>query len=217
MASHQRAKLQAIADGAVIAGVRQFRLGNASENIVREAVSNFVRASADGSIGAVTVDPAADAKARTASATLSANVRTYVLHILGRHYSAVKVSASAKLASGAPVCVLGLDPDKSGTINLEKKAVLNAPGCAVYSNSKKPDGLRSKDVGSLTAAFICTAGGKVSDKVGAFAPAPAHGLPRPLRSIAHASAACVGGAASRPGCLSTAQRSISRPAPTAVA
>ncbi len=184
-ASNQRAKLQAIADGAVMAGVRQFRLGNASDGLVREAVSSFVRASADRNLGTVTVEPVADAKARTVSATLSTNIQTYVLHIIGKHYSAVSVTASAKLSGGAPVCVLGLDPEKNGTITLERNAVLSAPGCAIYSNSRKPDGIRSKDAGSLTANFICSAGGKVSDKAGAFAPTPRTDcpvLPDPLRS-----------------------------------
>ena len=184
-ASNQRAKLQAIADGAVTAGVRQFRLGNASESVVREAVNSFVRASIDAGMGTVSVDPVADGKARTVSATLSTTIPTYVMHIVGKHYNSVTVKAAARLAGGAPVCVLGLETDKSGTINLEKDAQLNAPGCAVYSNSKKPDGLRSKDVGSLTANFICSAGGKVSDKVGAFSPTPRTDCPvltDPLRT-----------------------------------
>ncbi len=184
-ASNQRSKLQAIADGAVTAGVRQFRLGNASEGIVKEAVNSFVRASIDPALGTVVVDATADAKARTVSATLSATVPTYFMHLIGRQYSAVSAKATAKLAGGAPVCVLGLDTDRSGTINLEKNALLNAPSCAIYSNSKKPDGLRSKDAGSLTASFICSAGGKVSDKVGAFSPSPRTDCPvllDPLRS-----------------------------------
>ncbi len=171
-ASNQRAKLQAIADGAVTAGVRQFRLGNASEAIVEEAVKSFVRAASDASLGSVAIDADADAKARTVSTTLSASVPTYVMHLVNRQFSAVSVKASAKLAGGAPVCVLGLDTNQSGTIHLEKDALLNAPNCAIYSNSKKPDGLKSKDAGSLTASFICSAGGKVSDKVGAFSPTP---------------------------------------------
>ncbi len=171
-ASNQRAKLQAIADGAVTAGVRQFRLGNASELIVQEAVKGFVRAASDASLGIVVVDTVADAKARTVSASLSTTVPTYVMHLVGRQFNAVSVKATAKLAGGAPVCVLGLDMNESGTIHLEKNALLNAPNCAIYSNSKKPDGLKSKDAGSLTASFICSAGGKVSDKVGAFSPTP---------------------------------------------
>ncbi len=184
-ASNQRAKLQAIADGAVMAGVRHFRLGNASESVVRETVSGFVQASADRGFGTVMVEPIADAKTRTVSATLTANIPTYLIHIIGKHYSAVSVKASAKLAGGAPVCVLGLERDKNGVINLEKSAVLSAPGCAIYSNSRKPDGLRSKDTGSLKASFICSAGGKVADKFGAFDPTPRTDCPvlsDPLRS-----------------------------------
>ncbi len=184
-ASNQRAKLQAIADGAVMAGVRHFRLGTASESVVRETVSGFVQASADKVIGTVTVEPMADAKARTVSATLTANIPTYLIHIIGKQYSSVSVKASAKLAGGAPVCVLGLDEEKNGVINLEKSAVLSAPGCAIYSNSRKPDGLRAKDTGALKASFICSAGGKVADKSDAFAPAPRTDcpvLPDPLRS-----------------------------------
>jgi Flp pilus assembly protein TadG len=182
--SNQRAKMQAVVDGAVMAGVRQFRLGNASESVVQESVRSFVQASLDTAPGAMTVSALADANARTVSATLAASVPTYFLHFVGGQFTAVSVKASAKLAGGAPVCVLGLDTDRSGTINLERSAVLSAPGCAIYSNSKKPDGLRSKEAGSLTASFICSAGGKVSDKFSAFSPTPRTDcpvLPDPLR------------------------------------
>ncbi len=96
-----------------------------------------MRAAGDASLGTVVVDTVADAKTRSVSATLSTTVPTYIMHFVGRQFNAVSVKASAKLAGGAPVCVLGLDINASGTINLEKDALLNAPNCAIYSNSKK--------------------------------------------------------------------------------
>ncbi len=184
-ASNQRAKLQAVADGAVMAGARQFRLGNTPESVVHDTVRSFIQANLATSAGATTIEASADAKARTVTATLAAPVPTYIMHLVGRQFTAISVKASAKLAGGAPVCVLGLDAERSGTIDLERNAVLSAPNCAIYSNSKRPDGLRSRGGGSLKASFICSAGGRVADRSGSFSPTPRTDcpvLPDPLRT-----------------------------------
>lgn len=184
-ASSQRSKLQAVADAAVIAAVREFRLGNASEGNVRQAVIAHARASLGGGMNDLSVTPVADSKARSVTAKLTAHVPTYLLHYVGRQFTAVSVQASAKLSGGVPVCVLGLDLDANGTIELDKDAELSAPGCAVYSNSKKPDGIKVKDQGLLSAHFICSAGGKIGSKDGSFAPTPKTDCPvlsDPLRS-----------------------------------
>src|SRR5581483_1490162 len=71
------------------------------------------------------------------------------------------------------------------TVGLEKDALLTAPGCLVYSNSKNSKGISARKNSVLKAGFICSAGGKVSDKDGNFAPTPATDcpvMPDPLAS-----------------------------------
>ncbi len=60
---------------------------------------------------------------------------------------------------GAPVCAVALNQTDSSTIDLEKQARVQAPGCAVYSNSKAANGLDARDNATLASAFTCSAGG----------------------------------------------------------
>jgi Flp pilus assembly protein TadG len=185
-ASNQRFRLQAVADSAAIAGAREFRLGNTNEKVIRDAMVSYAKAGLGDHADQVTIDPAADATARTASVTLSAQPLTYIIHFFRSERSLpVKVTASARMTGGSPICVVGLEVAQNQTVELEKTAKLSAPGCAVYSNSKKSDGLVAKNSASMVANFICSAGGKEAGGAGSFMPTPRTDcpvLPDPLLS-----------------------------------
>lgn len=171
-ASSERSRLQSVADAAALAGARQFRLGNASETIVKEAVVAFAKGSLGADADDTQVVAAADGKLRTATATLSTSVPSYVMQLVGRNATAVKASATARVAGGAPVCVVGLETEENTTVELEKTAKLAAPLCGVYSNSRKPNGLVVRDSALMVANFICSAGGKEASGGGTFLPQP---------------------------------------------
>ncbi len=184
-ASTQRYRLQSIADAAAMAGAREFRLGNASEQVIRNAVANHARAALGDLAATITITTAADVASKSATATLSTRLPTYVMHLAGTNLTDIKASATAKMTGGAPVCVVGLEENENQTIELMKSARLMAPNCAIYSNSKKPNGLLAQDSASMTANFICSAGGKSSPGPGSFSPTPRTDcpvLPDPLRS-----------------------------------
>ncbi|MGZ3408767.1 MAG: pilus assembly protein [Xanthobacteraceae bacterium] len=97
----------------------------------------------------------------------------------------VSASATAKLSSGLPLCLIGLDLKAPATIGLEKDALLTAPGCLVYSNSKSPKGISAMSNSILKAGFICSAGGKAANSNINFTPQPATDcpvMPDPLAS-----------------------------------
>ncbi len=184
-ASTQRFRLQSIADAAAMAGAREFRLGNASEQVIKDSVANHARAALGDLAASTTVASAADVVNKSATAMLTGTVRTYVMHLTGTQLTTVSVKATAKMTGGAPVCVVGLEENANGTIEMDKSARLSAPGCAVYSNSKMPNGLFAKNSATLVANFICSAGGKSSPGPGSFSPTPRTDcpvLPDPLMS-----------------------------------
>ncbi len=156
-ASTQRYRLQSIADAAAMAGAREFRLGNASEQVIKDSVANHARAALGDLVSTTQVTTAADVTNKTASAMLTGSVKTYVMHLTGTLSTTVSVRATAKMTGGAPVCVVGLEENANGTIEMDKSARLSAPGCAVYSNSKMPNGLFAKNSATMVANFICSA------------------------------------------------------------
>ncbi len=171
-ASTQRTRLQGIADASALAAVREFRLGNASSSIIIQAAQNHANSALAGSKETVLVTPSVDTANKTVTVRLTTSVSSFFPGITGRTATEIATTATAKMVGGAPVCVVGLDQNATSTIEMDKSAKLSAPECAVYSNSKKPNGLIAKNSAVMKAAFICSAGGKSSPGPGSFLPDP---------------------------------------------
>jgi hypothetical protein len=88
----------------------------------------------------------------------------------------ISVSSQAHAYGQSRLCVLGLDPSQSDTIKADSSAALNAPQCAVQSNSKDPSGLNVGSGSSLVSTVICTSGGTTGG--GSFTPSPETDCPR---------------------------------------
>ncbi|MGL4397149.1 MAG: TadE/TadG family type IV pilus assembly protein [Hyphomicrobium sp.] len=83
----------------------------------------------------------------------------------------ISTRAVAMVIGKPNICVLGLNPDEGGTISLEQDARVTGKNCAVYSNSSHNNGLKSKNDASMTAAVICSRGGREGGP-GNFSPEP---------------------------------------------
>jgi hypothetical protein len=81
------------------------------------------------------------------------------------------------MVGGAPICVIGLDERSLFSVGLDKNAKLEAPGCAIYSNSRSPFGLYARNRASMRAAFICSAGGREMNGPGTYVPSPQQDCP----------------------------------------
>ncbi len=166
----QKVKMQSVADGAALAAARELRLGNSNNTTATNVAQNYVNAGALGASARFSSSIASDNSSITVN--LSEVVQTYVMKYVNTPSATLHVSATAKVVGGQPICVIGLDASANFTVGLTQSAKLNAPGCSVYSNSTKPNGLFAKNAAVMTAAFICSGGGKAGAGPGSFAPAP---------------------------------------------
>jgi len=183
--SAHRTKLQAVADASALAAAREFRLGNANVTTLNQAAS----AHAGGSLAAqeitAAITPSVDLKGRSIKVTLSSEVPTFLMKYAGSGATRVEAFATARMVGGAPICVIGLDQGGLFAVGLDKDAKLEAPGCAIYSNSKHPLGLFARDRAVMRAAFICSAGGRDINGRGLYFPTPQQDcpvIPDPLAS-----------------------------------
>jgi Flp pilus assembly protein TadG len=177
----QRQNLQNLADGAALAGAAELRLGNANTTTILQVAQNYVNGSGGGL--PITFSGTVSSDKTTFQVSLSETVETLMLHNFAPALVNLSASATAKVVGGAPVCVVGFGTNANFTVGLEKQALLVATNCAVYSNSKKPNGLFAKNSAVLTAAFICSSGGKSGAGPGSFVPTPqtdCPALPDPL-------------------------------------
>lgn len=170
--SEQRQAFQTVADASALAAAREFRLANASPATVQSAAEKFAKVQLAAVKQTATIATSVDLKKFSVTVDVSTVARTNIMHMFGQDMVTVAASATARVLGTASICVVGLETSKNETIYLEKDAKLEAPECAVYSNSTKKDGLKAKENSQLRARFICSAGGSYKDKYDSFMPSP---------------------------------------------
>lgn len=170
--SEQRTAFQAAADASALAAAREFRLANASPTTVQSVAEKFAATSLKAVNHSGTIAATVDIKKMTVTVEINTTARTNIMHMFGTDMVAVGAKATARVLGSASICVIGLEKDKNETIYLEKDAKLEAPECAVYSNSTKAQGLKAMQNSAIRARFICSAGGTYKDKHDSFSPSP---------------------------------------------
>src|SRR5689334_18358285 len=171
-ATLMRAKMQAIADSAALMSARQLQLASSTADKVAAFANSYVASQLSNVTSTVNVDQTA----LTVRIRLTATVDRF-FDVSWMQNMPVGAEATAKLSSGLPLCLLGLDDRAPQTIGLETNALLTAPGCLVYSDSSSPVGLSSKDNAVLKAGYICTVGGKTAATNASFTPQPTTDCP----------------------------------------
>jgi hypothetical protein len=167
-AASERSKMQAVADSAAIAAARELQMARADPEKIAAIARNYVTTQ----ISDAAVGTKVDTQALTVRVDLKKDIEPTIAKVIWPGKIQLTASATAGMSGGLPLCLIGLDTQAAGTIKLEQNALLTAPGCVVYSNSKSSQGLKSMDDAVLKAGFICSAGGKVQTKNTNYSPSP---------------------------------------------
>ena len=169
-AASTRSKMQAVADSAALASVRELQLARTDASRIVAIASNVVSSSMQDAKSSVAVD----FKTMTVRVVVE---KQYTPFVLPAGATLLRATATAKMSGSMPLCLLGLNPSAPGTITLDQSALLTAPGCLVQSNSTNKNGLESLQDAVLHAGMICTAGGKVQTRNANFSPPPTTDCP----------------------------------------
>ncbi len=168
--SAQKTRLQQAADAAALGSAKELylagadvtRIGAAAEAIARSTLGNGTNAAIS-----TAMPPTND----EVTVTIRQDADSVLGAAFGYFDTDLQVTATARVVGGGRLCVMGLDTRGAGTVRLDKNARITAPTCSVYSNSKSTMGLQSMRNASMTAEFICSAGGKLGRKAN-FSPTP---------------------------------------------
>jgi Flp pilus assembly protein TadG len=169
-AASTRSKMQAVADSAALASVRELQLARTDSSRVTVIANNVINSSLQGVTAAINVD----LQAMTVQVVIE---KQYTSLIGMASETTLRVNATAKTSGSMPLCLLGLNPSAPQTINLDHSALLTAPGCLVQSNSDSKQGLESMNSAVVLAGMICTAGGKSQTRNANFSPTPTTDCP----------------------------------------
>lgn len=172
-AASTRTKMQAVADSAALASVRELQLARADASRVTAIANNVVNAS----LADATTEVVVDFQAMTVQVVIKKQHIHFIRTSSATAVTELNVLAKAKMSGSMPLCLLGLDPKAPQTVGLEQSALMTAPGCLVQSNSTSPMGIQSKTNAVLKAGMICSAGGKVQTTGANYSPAPVTDCP----------------------------------------
>jgi Flp pilus assembly protein TadG len=159
MVGIKQAKLQAAADQAAIAAVKQLTIVNYSETSVVNSAKGFADSIINDASINLSVDVAIGAQNDQVKVTLQENWTPFFAHFLNAGITPIVVDATAKLAGKTNLCVLALAPRSAKAIRMDKTAKMLATGCSVYSNSKDAEGVRLDASSEIVASMVCSAGG----------------------------------------------------------
>ncbi len=174
---NQQSSMQAVADSTALAVAKELHLFTEKPTTLEEAGRDKAEAMlAEKGLAGLkhTTGVTVDTKEGVAEVEIVMHANSFLpAEIWGE--SPIRVTADAHTYGDLRLCVLGLDGNADHTVALDKSAQMEAPECAVQSNSISPLGLSASRGSSLTAQFSCSAGGfngNDDDDEGAFEPDP---------------------------------------------
>ncbi len=174
MLIRQKALLQNAADAAATAAAKEFTLIDTSKHdinaMTQAKVEAFMRASGQSTAGSYQVVGRAQLEPLQVSVQATQDYTT-PFGVLRGSASRLSVRSVAQVIGRPHICVLGLEEQEAGTIELWTNARMTAQNCAVYSNSTSSAGIKSKNNAVLSATLICSAGGSDGGK-SSFQPGP---------------------------------------------
>jgi Flp pilus assembly protein TadG len=159
--SSQHQKLQKGADAAALAAASELSISSANETRVTAVAQSVVRSNIPVAEGDSAVDVAATVLANRngVKVVLRQKKKAIMSALVTPTLTDMEVSATATMSGNRKVCIVALETTKSHALDLDGSAKVTANDCAVFSNSKKANGLRVKSASVLSAPFICSAGG----------------------------------------------------------
>lgn len=153
IAGQHKAKLQAAADAAALAGANLDGYDD-ERSAAAESVFEANRPQQ------LPVEMTASPDETGLTVLASAQVRTSFLELLEIDHLSITVDSRAvRLDDGAPICVLALNHTASGALTFAGNTTFVADGCAVHSNSTASNGLTVQGSASIITEDLCSAGG----------------------------------------------------------
>jgi Putative Flp pilus-assembly TadE/G-like len=170
-------QMQAAADSAALAGVKELSLSGANESHIKAVIKTYVADNFGETPGgdgesSLSIKTSIVRSKNTVEVALEKKWVPFFLHFVANGVTPIKVHARAGMMGQRLACVIGLSKLAPPGVQLWKDASLIADGCDVYSNTALPTGLVVSDSATLKASLICVSGGYVALRPSAVVPAP---------------------------------------------
>lgn len=160
--SNQKHQLQGVADRAAIAAAQELIVFKGSDGRVTAVAQSFVKANYTRTSQATSAQIVDDGKA--VKVTITAEPQTFFPGPVAQGVKELTAEATAEIAGGGFVCMVGLSDSEDSTLEMHDKARVTAENCAIYSNSRSSSSLRLHNSARVKADLVCVAGGVTGPK-----------------------------------------------------
>ena len=189
---NSRSTLQSIVDGAALAGAQALRLANATSGTVDQAVASYVASHGGATDSSLTVTSSLTANNTVVTVQGSRLAPSVVNRYVGLINMRVDARAQARAVGNTqPICVIGLDPSQSKTLEVDVARV-QATGCQVVADSIAADGVSITNGAQMQSGRLCASGGAKADSSSSYAPTPQTDCPAIADPLAGLPAPAVG-------------------------
>lgn len=171
---NQKHQVQDIADRTAVSAARELVVAKASDDRVQAVAEVFLQANynlADGKVKAKILNGG-----RAVQVEVSIAPKVFFPGPIGRNAKRPTATATAEIAGGGNVCMIGLDQSRPSTLDMKDNARLTASNCAIYSNSQSKTSLKVHGSAKVKAKLVCVAGG-VGGSKGSVNPKPIEDCP----------------------------------------
>ena len=169
----QRGSLQSIADNAATNAARELTFARPDPNRVAALAVDYAKKLLQDK--APTAVPTAQVIDNNTAVTVQISYQAPLPVPINGQSADIGATATARITGSAPICVVVLEDKAGNALYMQKYARMTGEGCAIYSDSRSPTGIKGQDASKLTAALICSAGGYSGS--GNFNPTPVTDCP----------------------------------------
>jgi len=160
--SNQKHQLQGVADRAAIAAAQELIVFKGTDGRVSAVAQSFVKANYTRTSQVTSAQIVDDGKA--VKVTVVAEPQTFFPGPVAQGVKQLTAEATAEIAGGGFVCMVGLSDTEDSTLEMHDKARVTAEKCAIYSNSRSSSSLRLHNSARVKADLVCVAGGVTGPK-----------------------------------------------------
>jgi len=160
-----RNSLQDAADAAALASAKELSLTSTKDTTVKTVAMEYVHASLEERVGLeddvqnVKIGADVSQSRRDVTVDISYDWKPMFIQYFNKSALPIKVRATASLAGEESICVVALDGASNGALAMTGESSIAANGCAIYSNSKNPNGIGIVTGAAMRASTTYSGGG----------------------------------------------------------
>lgn len=155
----RQTQLQSAVDQAALITAKELSVSGSDSYIAARGREVATETAAHGSLGTFVVEAQVLNGRKSLRLSVSEAAQMRFGRFLGVSEVIVRAEATAEVYGATTICLLALDTKSKDTLHLHKNAMVTAPKCSLFANSKDKAALDVENGAVVQASLLCSVGG----------------------------------------------------------